>query len=300
MKFIKYIISALLLLVSLSCTTTDSTEHGNLSLKLTDAPMPYNQFMEANVTIDKIEIGNSSNPNSFVTIMDSSTTYNMLDMINGITETLANASIPVGDYDTIRLYMSSSEMVTNNGESYSYDMSQNGMSGGSMMGASNMVINNENGSIDITLDHMLNVQLGSDNEYLLDIDVEHSFMLEGVSYQNAGNGMMLSMTGFTFTPTMRFVAMNNAGTISGNIHDDQGNLAGVSISLMQNNETYTTTHTDENGNYTFIGIPQGMYTINAESDDFVMSTTGNESSMGDIQMMSNAILTIDFNMMASN
>ncbi len=298
MKFIKYIISALLLLVSLSCTT-DSTEHGNLSLKLTDAPMPYDQFMEANVTIDKIEIGNSSNPNSFVIIMDSSTTYNMLDMINGITETLANASIPVGDYDTIRLYMSSSEMVMNNGESYSYDMSQNGMSGVSMMG-SDMMINNENGSIDITFDHMLNVQLGSNNEYLLDIDVENSFMLEGVSYQTVGNQMMMNMTGFTFTPTMRFVEMHNAGTISGSVHNDQGNLAGVSISLIQNNETYTTTHTDENGNYSFIGIPEGMYTINAESDDFVMSTTGNDSSMGDIQMMSNATLTIDFNMMSSN
>ena len=299
MKFIKYIISALLLLVSLSCTTDSTIEQGNVSLKLTDAPMPYNQFMEANVTIDKIEIGNSSNPNSFVTIMDSSTTYNMLDMINGITESLANTSVPVGDYDTIRLYMSSSEMITNNGESYSYNMSQNGMSGGGMMG-SDMTINNENGSIDITLDHMLNVQLGSNNEYLLDIDIEHSFMLEGVNYQNSGNGMMLSMTGFTFTPTMRFVAMNNAGTISGNVHDNQGNLAGVSISLMQNNQTYTTTHTDQNGNYTFIGIPEGMYTINAESNDFEMSTTGNESSMGAIEMMSNGTLTIDFNMMPSN
>jgi hypothetical protein len=194
--------------------------------------------------------------------------------------------------------MSSSEMVTNNGDSYSYDMSQNGMSGGSMMG-SDMVINNGNGSIDITLDHMLNVQLGSDDEYLLDIDVEHSFMLEGVSYQNSGNGMMMNITGFTFTPTMRFVEMHNAGTISGNVHDDQGNLAGVTVSLMQNNETYTTTHTDENGNYTFIGIPQGMYTINAESDDFVMSTTGNDSSMAAIEMMSNTTLTIDFNMMSS-
>jgi hypothetical protein len=195
--------------------------------------------------------------------------------------------------------MSSSEMVMNNGESYSYNMSQNGMSGGSMMG-SNMMINNENGSIDITLDHMLNVELNSDNEYLLDIDVEHSFTLEGVSYQNTGNGMMMNMTGFTFTPTMRFVEMHNAGTISGNVHDDLGNLAGITVSLMQNNEIYTTTHTDENGNYAFIGIPEGMYTINAESDDFIMSTTGNESSMGDIQMIPNTTLTINFNMMPLN
>lgn len=299
MKFIKYSISALLLIISLSCTKDSTTEYGNLSLKLTDAPMHYNQFMEANVTIDKIEIGNSSNPNSFITIMDSSTTYNMLDMINGITESLANASIPVGDYDTFRLYMSSSEMVMNNGESYSYDMLQNGMSGGSMMG-SDMMINNDNGSIDITLDHMLNVQLGSNDEYLLDIDVEHSFMLEGVNFTGTSSNMMMTMTGFSFTPIMRFVEMHNAGTISGNIHDDQGNLAGVSVSLMHNNETYTTTHTNENGNYMFIGIPEGMYTINAESDDYVMSTTGNDSSTGDIQMMSNTSLTIDFNMMSVN
>jgi len=298
MKFIKYSISALLLLVSLSCTTDSTTEHGNLSLKLTDAPMHYDQFMEANVTIDKIEIGNSSDPNSFTTIMDSSTTYNMLDMINGVTESLANASIPVGNYNTFRLYMSSSEMVMNNGESYSYDMSQNGMSGGRMMG-SDMMINNENGSIDITLDHMLNVQLGSNDEYLLDIDVEHSFMLEGVNFTGTSSNMMMSMTGFTFTPTMRFVEMHNAGTISGHVHDGQGNLAGVTVSLMHNNETYTTTHTDENGNYMFIGIPEGTYTMTSELDGYSMNPVGNDQNMGEMNMMSNATLNVDFIMMTA-
>ncbi len=69
MKKIKYFFVAILIIVAASCANDNTTGPvGTLSLKLTDAPMHYSQFMSASITIDKIEIGNSGHANSFITL----------------------------------------------------------------------------------------------------------------------------------------------------------------------------------------------------------------------------------------
>lgn len=298
MKNIKYSLLILMLVLGFSCSESDTiTNSGSISIKLTDAPMPYNQFMEASITVDKVEIGLASDPNSFVTIMNETKTFNMLNMINGITEVLASATIPEGNYDTVRLYISSTNMQMNSGETFTYEVTQSNMSGG-MMG-NGMNFNNGTGSIDMSLDHIINVQMGSQNDFLMDIDIDHSFNLEGVNFSGMGSGMM-SMTGFTFNPTMRFVNLADAGTISGFVHMGTEGLSDVNISLMQNGTAYTTTHTDNTGHYTMIGIPEGTYTIMAEADGYMMNSTGNESNMGNMQMMSQGNMTADFDMIPSN
>lgn len=297
MKKMKYFFVALLVIVAASCENdTTNGPVGTLSLKLTDAPMHYTQFMSASVTIDKIEIGNSNDANSFMTLTNTPMKYNLLELVNGITSTMANVEIPVGDYDLLRLYISSTEMVMTNGETFSYNMGQDGYSGSGMM-QNGMMLNNQNRSIDIQLDHLLTISNGSMSEFLLDMDVDQSFMLEGVNYDN---NMMMHMTGFTFMPTMRFVNMANAGTINGTVQDVNGNLPNATISLMHNGTLYTTTHSDENGHYAFIGIPEGMYTVEAELDGYMMNPIGNEQNMGELSMMPKGTLSINFNMMVSN
>lgn len=297
MKNIKYFFVTLILIAVASCANDNTTDPvGTLSLKLTDAPMHYDQFMSASVTIDKIEIGNSNDANSFMTLTDVPMKYNLLELVNGMTSTMANVEIPAGDYNLMRLYISSTEMKMVNGDSFTYNMNQDGYSGSGMM-QNGMMLNNQNRSIDIQLDHLLTISNGSMSEFLIDMDVDESFMLEGVNYDNT---MMMSMTGFTFMPTMRFVDMANTGTINGTVQDTTGNLPNATISLMQNGTLYTTTHSDENGHYAFIGIPEGMYTIGAELDGYMMDPVGNEQNMGTMSMMANTTLSVDFNMMATN
>lgn len=296
MKKMKYFFVALLVIVAASCENdTTNGPVGTLSLKLTDAPMHYTQFMSASVTIDKIEIGNSNDANSFMTLTDTPMNYNLLELVNGMTSTMANVEIPAGDYNLMRLYISSTEMTMLNGESYSYNMNQDGYSGGGMM-QGGMMLNNQNRSIDIQLDPLLTISNGSMSEFLLDMDVDQSFVLEGVNFDN----MMMSMTGFTFMPTMRFVDMSTSGTINGTVQGSNENLPNATISLMHNGTLYTTTHSDENGHYTFIGIPEGMYTIEVELDGYIMNPIGNEQNMGELSMMSKSTLSVNFNMMASN
>ena len=297
MKNIKYFFVALFIIVAASCANDNTTEPvGTLSLKLTDAPMHYSQFMSASITIDKIEIGNSAHANSFITLTDTPMKYNLLELVNGMTSTMANIEIPVGDYNLIRFYISSTEMKMLNGDSYSYNMYQEGYSGSGMM-HNGMMLNNQNRSIDIQLDHLLTISNGSMSEFLLDMDVDQSFMLEGVNYDGM---MMMSMTGFTFMPTMRFVDMSTSGTINGTVQNANENLPNATISLMHNGTLYTTTHSDENGHYAFIGIPEGMYTIEAELDGYMMSPVGNEQNMGELSMMAKGTLSVNFNMMSSN
>ena len=300
MKNIKYFFVALLLIAVTSCendTTNSAGPVGTLSVKLSDAPMHYDQFMSASVTIDKVEIGNSDDANSFMTLSDTPMKYNLLELVNGMTSTMANAEIPAGDYDLMRLYISSTEMKMVNGDSFSYNMDQEGYSGSGMMQNGMMTLNNQNRSIDIQLDHFMTISNGSMSEFLLDMDVDQSFMLEGVNYDGM---MMMSMTGFTFMPTMRFVDMANAGTIEGTVQDTNGNLPNATVSLMQNGTLYTTTHSDENGHYAFIGIPEGTYTIMAELEGYSMNPVGNEENTGPMNMMAKDILSVDFNMMTSN
>jgi len=300
MKNLKYILLSFIVALNVSCSTTDSnldTNAGSISIKLTDAPMPYDQFMEASMTIDKVEIGLASDPNSFVVIMNETKTFNMINMVNGITEVLAAATIPEGNYDTVRLYISSTKMQMNSGETFTYETNSSNMSGGMMGGG--MSFNDGTGSIDITLDHLVNVQMGSDNAFLMDVNIDNSFMLEGLSFSGMGNGMM-SMTGFTFNPTMRFVNLAETGTISGFVHMDTDGLPDVNISLMQNGEVYTSTHTDATGHYQMIGIPAGTYTITAAADGYTMNSTGNDSNMSNMQMTAQGDMTVDFDMIPAN
>ena len=296
MKKMKYFFVALLVIAAASCANDNTTgPAGTLSLKLTDAPMHYSQFMSASITIDKIEIGNSGHTNSFITLTDTPMKYNLLELVNGVTSTMATIEIPAGDYNLMRLYISSTEMKMLNGDSFTYNINQDGYSGSGMM-QNGMMLNNQNRSIDIQLDNVLTISNGSMSEFLLDMDVDQSFILEGVNFNN----MMMGMTGFTFMPTMRFVDMATSGTINGTINGSDGNLPNATISLMHNGTLYTTTHSNENGNYTFIGIPQGNYTIKAVLDGYMMNPVGNEENMGVLNMMSKATLNVDFNMMPSN
>lgn len=301
MKYIQLIVVAVLMIVATSCSNEATTPNsfGNVTLKITDAPMHYDQFMKANVIIDKIEIGNSADPSSFIVLRDTPLKVNLLGLVNGITQTMASIDIPEGDYNMLRLYISSTEMHMKNGTNFTYNMAQNGYSGNGMM-QNGMMLNGMNKSIDIPLENILSVTNGSMHEYLLDIDVEHSFMLNGVTFSGTGSSMMMQMTGFTFRPMMRFVNMHNAGTIQGTVQSPTGNLADATVTLMHNGEVYTTTHTNLNGNYKLIGIPSGAYTIKVEKNGYSMNPIGNEANIGTLNMVAGSKMMVDFSMILSN
>ena len=63
----------------------------------------------ATVTITKVEIkkvgDGVSDGNPFVVLSDDTVTVDLIDLRNGVTETLLDLDIPEGEYDLIRLYV---------------------------------------------------------------------------------------------------------------------------------------------------------------------------------------------------
>lgn len=299
MKSIKILLLATILLVAgavtISCEQDNMNESfGEFTLKLSDAPLDYAQFKEVNIIIDRIEIRKKEG--KYISLMDSPMKSNLLELVNGVTKTLVDIELPEGDYDMIRLHMSSSEMIMNNGNSYFDEMDGEGFHDNGMM-QNGMMYNNNDGSIEIPFETMLTIMEGIHEEYLLDVDVNQSFLLDGINYTNVGLGMMMNISGFSFYPVMRFVHMSTTGTISGNVQTENGFLANATITLMHSGKEYTSTHTDHNGSYVLIGIPEGTsYSIIVEKDGYMMDPELNETVMGDFDMVSGSLLNINFYM----
>lgn len=303
MKNIKVLLIATVLiitgLVTTSCEEDSINEpFGNITLKLSDAPLDYDQFKEANIIIEKIQVrrvdGNANG--DFITLMDNPTKSNLLELVNGMTETLVDYDLPVGDYDMIRLFISGTEMKMVNGNSYTDEMDFGNFSNNNMMG-NGMMANEEMNSIDIEFESMLSIMEGIHEEFLLDVDVNQSFMLEGVNYTSMATGMVMDISGFQFTPMMRFVQMSDAGTISGTVQDGGNFLHNATVTLMQNGKAYTSTRTDENGNFKLIGIPQGgSYSVSIELNGYEMDMDQNEAVMGDFDMMPGSVVNMAFYM----
>lgn len=301
MKKLKYLLAGLILVITgvftISCedsTATMGDNYGKLSIKITDAPMPYDQFMEVNVTIDRVEMRkrNHKGSDNVVVLSDVPFTTNMLDLVNGITKTLTDSNIPTGDYDMIKLYMSSTNMTLKNGTSFNNDMGyddhDNNWGSGMMQGG--MMMNEDSRSIDIPMDPYFTLENGMMETFLLDLDINQSFEFHDVNYTNMGDHRMMDMSGYSFVPVMRFVQMSEAGTIQGTVQFDNTTLADATVYLMQNGSIYTTTHTDANGNYKFIGIPEGSYEVNVELEGYMI---GDDQWDNQVQMSPGNISTVN-------
>ncbi len=115
-KIMRIKLFSIILLVSfvmfIGCSDGDdvSSDTGKMTIQLTDAPFPHDLVAEANVTIFKIDARNKDKePDttmegektgqtdaSFIVLMEKEIMVNLLDLTNGLTETLVDTEVPVG------------------------------------------------------------------------------------------------------------------------------------------------------------------------------------------------------------
>ena len=84
----------------------DAGETGMLSIKLMDAPFPIDMVAEATVRINKIEVRQDNNEpdgDPFLVLSDKDTTFNLLELQNGVSADLVELEVPAGDYSLLRL-----------------------------------------------------------------------------------------------------------------------------------------------------------------------------------------------------
>jgi|GEM_PF-171427 len=226
-------------------------EEGMLNVELTDAPIDLDLVEEANVTISKIEIRKdleeaaSDTGYPFITLYDSTETYNLLELRNGVTETLVDMEVPTGKYDLIRMYVDNASLTLTNGNTYDVKVPSGTQTG-----------------IKIFIEPSVQVQGGLTSNLLLDFDISKSFILKGNLNSPAG------VKGFNFKPVIRAVNETTAGQISGMVTDtSEASVADAAVWAKQDT-VVTTTYSDSTGGYAILGLEEGSYDLFAAKEGY--------------------------------
>lgn len=261
-----------------NCNETIAPENdsnvGTLSLKITDAPFPVGIVASANVTITKIEARKTDDKDStkFITLTDISSTYNLLELRNGVTEDLLNINVPVGSYDLIRLYVSDASLQLKDGKTFNVKVPSGKQTG-----------------IKVFISPSIEVVGGLSSELLLDFDISKSFVIQG--NLNSPDGIK----GFHFKPVIRAVNTSSAGRVTGIVTDTSSTAIFDAQVWLKQDSTISNTFSDSNGGYTLIGIPQGNYSIYASKVGYDTIFVSNISIVAGNKTEQNFVLSITNN-----
>ncbi len=265
------LIIAFALLFACSNDLESDTKMGRLTVQLTDAPFPYELISEANVTIFKIDARlkegsmedeqdseDMEGGNSFIVLMEEERNFNLLNLTNGITETLVDVDVPEGSYDLIRIYVKGVNVVLTNGNTFNLKVPSGEQTGIKVFIKPSIFVGGE---------------LSSD--LLLDFDVSRSFVPKGNMKNVAG------ITGFNFKPVIIASNMSFAGTLSGLVstkmdNDEMVGLGNAMVSVFETGtiegEPIKTASTDDDGNYTIMGLIAGSYDVMVELEGYETQT----------------------------
>ena len=254
-----------------------SSETGKLNVEMTDAPMNIDLVSEANVTITKIEARQavaesdtaaSDTGSPFIELSNETETYNLLELRNGVTETLVDMEVPTGEYDLIRLYVDNASLTLTNGMTYDVKVPSGGQTG-----------------IKVFIDPAVQVQGGLTSNLLLDFDVSKSFVMKGNLDTPAG------VNGFNFKPVIRAVNQTTAGQINGAVTDTSDAAIEDAAVWIEQDSVVATTYSDTTGGYALLGVKEGTYDLYAAKEGYdtlsvsnVEVTAGNATTQ-DLELM---------------
>ena len=242
------LLAAALMLIAGGCNEIRTgNDMGRVVLKVTDAPFDIGNIESALVTITKIELKKAgdgiSDGNPFILLSEDTITLDLIDLRNGITETLLDMEIPTGTYDLVRLYVDEAGLKLKDSE----EIHRVKVPSGSQTG------------IKIFLRPALEVSEGNLEEVLLDIDLSRSFIIRGNPMHN---------NGFIFKPVIRAANMAKAGCIRGMVTDTAGVKIKEAAVWVEKDTVLATAFTDTLGYYAIIGVPAGEWSVSATKDGY--------------------------------
>jgi len=241
-----------------SCTDNkeDSDNAGDVSVKLTDAAFPFDFVSKANVGITKIEFKNSTG--EYITVFESGNTagnsYNILDYTNGKTATVKDHTLPVGVYSHSRVTFGDASVnmigsITGSGENSIFNFN-----------------NLSQKTYEVACYPVLDIEETGNSDVLIDIDANKSFQFQNSGFFGNWINLITNISGCTFTPNFRVCDLNKTGKITGSVTLNGVNSENAFVTVTVGNNEIAT-HTEANGTYAFIGIPEGSYTLKVELEN---------------------------------
>ncbi|RRQ48108.1 DUF4382 domain-containing protein [Maribacter algicola] len=268
--FFTLLACTLFLATSCSDDSPNMDGTGRLRVQMVDAPFPFDQVAEANVTVFKIDarlkegtrvsdddqslVEDSEELSSpFIVLMEEEIPLNLLTLVNGTTANMANLDVPAGTYDLVRVYVKGVNVVLKDGTEYELKVPSGDQTG-----------------IKVFINPGLTVVGGLSADLLLDFDVSKSFVAKGNTKIAGG------INGFNFKPVIKASNISKAGTLKGNVstlvEETPLGLEGALVEIFNETDTLTT-FSDIDGNYMIMGIPAGSYRTTAGLETYVQSDT---------------------------
>jgi hypothetical protein len=247
-------------LILVGCGNSGSTGTGTLNLSLTDAPAADN-FSAVNITFSKVTVNQSSDENvagGWITLSDTPQTIDLLTLNNGTLQKLGVQNLSAGQYNQIRFYVTSAQVVLS-GE-----------------------------TIDITLPSNMFRTVGSftisngvTTNLVVDFNVAKSINKNGEKDYS-----------LALKPTTRLTKVETTGSISGVVKGvATGTLITVSTTDANGNDIATVCNNDD-GTFKLSYLPAGTYDLTIEANGYVSDdtqkgivvTTGENKELGTITL----------------
>jgi hypothetical protein len=221
---------ALLTLGIVGCNSVDgSKKTGTLEVLLHDAPANFEKVI---VYIDRVEVNNSLSDAGWVVINRPQKTYDLLELVNGATEVLGTAELEVGNYEQIRLILSS------DGHSVVLDGVSHNL----------FIPSGEQTGIKLQVD--MDIEADVTYTLLLDFDVSRSIVQRG----NPRSGVE-----YLLRPVIKATNQALSGNIAGSISPVDSRAF---IYAIVDSDTLSSTKADTtDGSFRIIGLEAGTYTI---------------------------------------
>lgn len=265
-KLAKLLGATLLLATGLAACGDGVGVDGDASVRvlLTDAPSDY--VDSAWVDIGAVELIPAGDGGPVTLSADGTDGFvDLLDLQGTATTLLADADIPAGDYNQLRLIVEDARVAL--AEGYTFNDGSTSKSLFVPSGAQTGIKLNLAGSAGEGDGGPVTIAAG-ETVLILDFDVNQSFVIQGDPETAAGINDVL------FTPTIRVVVQDVAASISGTVATsvEGASVAGLVVtaeptdegSLEEYQSQTGTAVTDENGDYTIHFLVPGAYAVSID------------------------------------
>lgn len=233
-------------------TGCDDEPTGFVALELGDAPYPYDAIESAEVTIVGADV---HLPGGFVDLGVDTMRIDLLQLQNGVTQRLADAELPTGNINEIRLRVVDPVITLVGGESFVLQVPSGSSSG-----------------LKIFPDPDIAVTAGETTYVYLDFDLSESFKPIPASAMTPEE-----ITSFQFTPTLRVANLGATGAISGTVYDSMGTpdvgddapIAGATVTAELGGDVKASTATEADGTWKVMGLDPATYAVRTAAIGYV-------------------------------